>query len=51
MPLDQSAQNPTEPKISNWQKIFASFENNSCPNECREKCSANKWSYAHATEW
>lgn len=23
MPLDQSAHNPTEPKISNWHKVFA----------------------------
>jgi MoaA/NifB/PqqE/SkfB family radical SAM enzyme len=35
----------------NWQKLFNSFTDGSCPNECREKCSANKWSYAHATEW
>ena len=35
----------------NWQLLFDSFETDQCPNECREKCSANKWNLEHATLW
>jgi hypothetical protein len=35
----------------NWIKLSNSFEDNTCPQECKEKCSANKWNLEHATSW
>ena len=35
----------------NWLKLFDSMKNDSCPNECREKCSAKLWTLEHATSW
>jgi MoaA/NifB/PqqE/SkfB family radical SAM enzyme len=35
----------------NWSKLFDSMKDNSCPNECREKCSAKLWTLEHATSW
>ena len=35
----------------NWSKLFDSMKDNSCPNECREKCSAKSWTLEHATSW
>jgi hypothetical protein len=35
----------------NWRLLFDSFATDKCPAECREKCSANKWSLEHATTW
>lgn len=34
-----------------WVKLSDSFKDNSCPQECKEKCSANKWNLEHATSW
>ena len=34
-----------------WSKLHNSFLNGSCPQECQEKCSANKWNLEHATSW
>ena len=36
---------------SGWQKLFDSFKDGSCPKECQEKCSINKWNFDHATQW
>jgi hypothetical protein len=35
----------------NWSKLFDSMKDDSCPNECREKCSAKLWTLEHATSW
>jgi MoaA/NifB/PqqE/SkfB family radical SAM enzyme len=34
-----------------WNKLFESWELNSCPQECSEKCSAKKFTLEHATSW
>lgn len=35
----------------NWSKLFDSMKDNSCPNECREKCNTDSWNLEHATSW
>lgn len=36
---------------ANWNQLFASMQDQSCPDECKSKCSAKLWSYEHATQW
>ena len=36
---------------ANWNQLFASMQDQSCPHECKSKCSAKLWSYEHATQW
>lgn len=35
----------------NWSVLNKSFQDGSCPQECKEKCTAKKWSLDHATTW
>ena len=35
----------------NWSTLTEGFNTNTCPQECKEKCSANKWNLEHATSW
>jgi MoaA/NifB/PqqE/SkfB family radical SAM enzyme len=35
----------------NWSKLFDSMKDDSCPNECREKCNTKLWTLEHATSW
>lgn len=34
-----------------WKKLFMDMAFNEGPRECGEKCSAEKWSLEHATNW
>ena len=34
-----------------WFNLFESFELGTCPQECKEKCSAKKFTLEHATSW
>jgi len=34
-----------------WFNLFESFELDSCPQECKEKCSAQKFTLEHAINW
>jgi MoaA/NifB/PqqE/SkfB family radical SAM enzyme len=36
---------------SAWKKLFHDMKSGKAPHECGEKCSANKWSLEHATNW
>lgn len=50
--INQENKNLTEVlNDPNWIKLTESFENNTCPQECKEKCNKNKWDYDHATQW
>lgn len=50
--IDQSNKTLTEVLDDpNWVKLSDSFKDNSCPQECKEKCSAKKWNIEHATSW
>ena len=46
--------NKTIPQVlddTNWSKLFDSMKDDSCPNECQEKCNKNLWTMEHATSW
>lgn len=34
-----------------WKKLFVDLAFGEGPRECGEKCSGQKWSYEHATQW
>jgi len=36
---------------SEWTNLFDSFNEETCPLECKEKCSAKKFTLEHATNW
>jgi len=43
--LEQTLNDPA------WKQLNKSFQDKTCPQECKEKCTYKKWSYDHATQW
>ncbi|MDK2773278.1 MAG: radical SAM protein, partial [Flavobacterium sp.] len=35
----------------NWQLLWSSMLDGSCPSECSVKCNTNKWNHEHVTQW